>query len=76
VTAVARAEGDADRVIAISDEQAHDNVSNPFRKTESKAYMINVASEAHGVGYRNGWNHIDGWSEAVVDYVVAEEATK
>jgi hypothetical protein len=74
VTAVARAEGDADRVIVISYEQAHDTVSNPFRKTGTKAYMINVASEACGVGYRNGWRHIDGWSEAVVDYIIAEEA--
>jgi hypothetical protein len=72
-TAVARAEGDADRVIVISDEQAHDNVANPFRKAGSKAYMLNVATERYGVGYRNGWNHIDGWSEACIDYIVAEE---
>jgi 60 kDa SS-A/Ro ribonucleoprotein len=76
LTAVARAEGDADRVLVISDEQAHDNVSNPFRKTGTKAYMINVASEKNGVGYRNGWLHIDGWSEAVIDYIVAEEGLK
>jgi 60 kDa SS-A/Ro ribonucleoprotein len=73
LTAVARAEGDADRVIVISDEQAHDNVSNPFHKTGTKAYMLNVASERNGVGYKNGWNHIDGWSEACVDYILAEE---
>ena len=72
-TAVARAEGDADRVIVISDEQAHDNVNNPFHKTGTKAYMINVATERYGVGYRNGWNHIDGWSEACVDYIAAME---
>jgi len=74
LTAVARAEGDADRVIVISDEQAHDNVSNPFHKTGKKAYMLNVASEKNGVGYKNGWNHIDGWSEACVNYILAEEA--
>jgi len=72
-TAVARAEKDADRVIVISDEQAHDNVTNPFQKVGAKAYMINVATERYGVGYRNGWNHIDGWSEACVDYIVAME---
>jgi 60 kDa SS-A/Ro ribonucleoprotein len=72
-TAVARAESDADRVIVISDEQAHDNISNPFRKTGAKSYMINVATERYGVGYRNGWNHIDGWSESCIDYIVAEE---
>jgi len=58
----------------ISDEQAHDNVSNPFYKTGTKAYMLNVASEKNGVGYKNGWNHIDGWSEACVNYILAEEA--
>ena len=72
-TAVARAEGDADRVIVISDEQAHDNVTNPFRKTGAKSYMINVATERYGVGYKNGWQHIDGWSESCVDYIAAME---
>src|SRR5271157_2413081 len=71
--AVASKEGDADRVIVVSDEQAHDSVGNPFRKTRTKAYMINVASEKNGVGYRNGWLHVDGWSEACIDYIVAEE---
>src|SRR5271156_3387620 len=73
LTAVARAEGDADRVIVISDEQAHDNVSNPFYKTGTKAYMLNVASEKNGVGYKSGWLHVDGWSEACVNYFPAEE---
>jgi 60 kDa SS-A/Ro ribonucleoprotein len=73
VTAVARTEGDANRVIVISDEQAHDDVSNPFRKTGTRSYMLNVASEKNGVGYRNGWLHIDGWSESCIDYIAAEE---
>jgi hypothetical protein len=30
--------------------------------------MINVASYRCGVGYGK-WTHIDGWSEAVVDYI-------
>jgi hypothetical protein len=29
--------------------------------------VINVASYKHGVGYRP-WMHIDGWSEAVIDF--------
>ena len=72
--AVAVKEKDADRVIVITDEQSHDSVGNPFQKTGTKAYLINVASERNGVGYNNGWNHIDGWSEACIDYIVAEEA--
>jgi hypothetical protein len=71
--AVANRESDADRVIVITDEQAHDNVGNPFRKTGMKSYLINVATERYGVGYKNGWSHIDGWSEACVDYISAEE---
>ncbi len=30
--------------------------------------MINVASAKNGVGYGK-WAHIDGWSEAVVEYI-------
>jgi 60 kDa SS-A/Ro ribonucleoprotein len=71
---VARREADADRVIVITDEQSHDQVGNPFQKTGAKAYLINVASLQNGVGYGNGWKHIDGWSEACVNYIVAEES--
>jgi hypothetical protein len=53
-----------DRLIVISDEQAHDSVPGP----EGKGYMINVASYKNGVGYGK-WTHIDGWSESVVDYI-------
>ncbi len=53
-----------DRLIVISDEQAHDSVPNP----KAAGYMINVASYKNGVGYGK-WTHIDGWSEAVVDYI-------
>jgi hypothetical protein len=30
--------------------------------------MINVASAKNGVGY-GSWAHIDGWSEAVIEYI-------
>ncbi len=53
-----------DRIIVISDEQAMDLVSAP----KARGYMINVASYQNGVGYR-AWTHIDGWSEAIIDYV-------
>jgi hypothetical protein len=71
--AVVARESDLDRVIVITDEQSHDSVSNPFRKTGNKAYLLNVANERNGVGYKNGWSHIDGWSESCIDYIVAEE---
>ncbi|MGA8437123.1 MAG: TROVE domain-containing protein [Candidatus Sulfotelmatobacter sp.] len=53
-----------DRLIVISDEQAHDRISAP----KGKGYVINVASYKNGVGYGK-WTHIDGWSESVVEYI-------
>lgn len=57
-----------DRLIVITDEQAHDTVPSP----QGKGYVINVASYKNGVGYGK-WTHIDGWSESVVEYVRALE---
>jgi 60 kDa SS-A/Ro ribonucleoprotein len=59
-----------DRLIVITDEQAHDSVPNP----QGKGYVINVASYKNGVGYGK-WTHIDGWSESVVEYVRTLEQT-
>jgi 60 kDa SS-A/Ro ribonucleoprotein len=56
--------GSYDRTIVITDEQSHDRVAAP----RGKGYMINVASARNGVGY-GPWIHIDGFSEAVIDYI-------
>jgi 60 kDa SS-A/Ro ribonucleoprotein len=53
-----------DRLIVITDEQSHDRVPNP----RGNGYVINVASYKNGVGY-GAWTHIDGWSEAVIEYI-------
>jgi 60 kDa SS-A/Ro ribonucleoprotein len=53
-----------DRIIVITDEQSHDRVGAP----RGKGYMINVASARNGVGY-GPWTHIDGFSEAVINYI-------
>jgi len=53
-----------DRLIVITDEQAHDSVPAPH----AQGYVINVASYKNGVGYGK-WTHIDGWSESVVEYI-------
>lgn len=63
-----------DRLIVITDEQSEDRVPAP--RAGAKGYMINVASNRNGVGYGNGWNHIDGWSEAILDYIKAFEEEK
>jgi TROVE domain-containing protein len=60
-----------DRLIIITDEQSQDGITTPWLP---KSYVINVASNANGVSCRNGWHHIDGWSERVIDYIRAEEA--
>ena len=59
-----------DRMVVITDEQSHDSVPAPH----GEGYVINVASAKNGVGY-GAWTHIDGWSEAVIDYIAELEST-
>ena len=58
-----------DRLIVITDEQSHDRVPDPVAP---HAYMINVASAKRGVGYGR-WVHVDGFSEAVLKFVMEYE---
>lgn len=60
-----------DRLIVVTDEQSHDSVPAP---TAGRSYVINVASYKNGVGYRNGWVHIDGFSEGTIKFIHAYEA--
>ncbi len=62
-----------DRLIVITDEQSHDGILPAWTP---KAYVVNVALYKHGVSYGNGWTHVDGWSERVVDYIAAIEKEK
>jgi len=55
-----------DRLILLTDEQSFSRVPDPLQG--KLAYCINVAVEKHGVGY-GSWLHIDGFSEAIVDYI-------
>jgi 60 kDa SS-A/Ro ribonucleoprotein len=57
-----------DRLIVITDEQSHDRVPAP----RGRGYVVNVASFRNGVGYGD-WTHIDGWSEAVIEYIRSHE---
>jgi len=61
---------DVIRVIVVTDEQSHDGILPAWTK---QAYVINVAPYKSGVSYGNGWTHIDGWSERVLDYIAAME---
>jgi 60 kDa SS-A/Ro ribonucleoprotein len=58
-----------DRLIVITDEQSHDEVP------DTRGYMINVASARNGVGYGEGWVHIDGFSENVLRWIEDHERT-
>jgi len=60
-----------DRLIVVTDEQSHDRVVRP---KAARAYMVNVAPYKNGVGYRDGWVHVDGFSENVIRYIVESEA--
>lgn len=53
-----------DRLIVFTDEQSQTKVSAP----KGRGYMVNVASNRNGVGYGE-WSHIDGFSEAIIDYI-------
>lgn len=57
-----------DRLVVLTDEQSHDDVPN----AKGKGYVINVAAYQNGIGYGQ-WTHIDGWSEAVFDYIALSE---
>lgn len=71
--ALAQQEG-YDRIIVITDEQSHQAIRNPsYNGMPKRGYFINVANEQNGIGY-GPWTHIDGWSEAVLQYIRAAEA--
>lgn len=60
---------DCVRLIVITDEQAHDDLGGGFGR---RRYMVNVATYEKGVGYGD-WTRINGWSEAVLDYIAEVE---
>jgi hypothetical protein len=85
--AVAAANRDGyDRIIVITDGQWHysgttaldakegdPQVVSPKPLTE-RAYMVNVASYKNGVGYGR-WMQVDGWSDAILEYIREAERT-
>lgn len=58
-----------DRIIIVTDEQSHEALTAPKSK---QAYVVNVGTYQNGIGYGK-WTHVDGWSEAIVDYIRAFE---
>jgi 60 kDa SS-A/Ro ribonucleoprotein len=66
--AVSQIDVKGDRLIVFTDEQSHDAVPAP----KGRGYMINVAAYQHGVGH-GAWTRVDGFSEAVIAWVAAQE---
>ncbi len=60
---------ECDRILVVTDEQSADRPPHP----QGHGYIINVAGNQHGIAY-GPWVSIDGWSEAVLEYVRASEA--
>ena len=56
-----------DRMIVITDEQTSDIQGSI--KPSVPSYIINVAPYQTGVGYNNGFIHINGMSDKVFDYI-------
>ncbi len=74
-----------DRLIVITDEQtvgasrfgyaySTQGARSSLPDPKGIGYMINVASAKNGVGY-GAWRHIDGFSEAVIRFIVESEAS-
>lgn len=62
-----------DRLIVITDEQAHPGNGMPAPK--GRGYLINVASNKNGVGY-GPWVHIDGFSEHTLRWIAEHESAR
>lgn len=58
----------ADRIIIFTDEQTADDIPDP----KNRGYIINVATNQNGIGY-GAWVKINGFSEAVIEYIRAHE---
>jgi hypothetical protein len=63
--------GKFDRVIVFTDEQDCDHNINPALapRLGNFNYVVNIAAEKNGIRYKNNWDHVDGWSERIFDYI-------
>lgn len=52
------------RLIVITDEQSADRPPAP----QGRGYIVNVGVYQNGIAY-GPWTHVDGWSEAILEYI-------
>jgi hypothetical protein len=69
VKAVYSAFPECERLIVLTDEQSADRPSHP----QGRGYIVNIAGYKQGIAY-GPWIAIDGWSEAIIDYIAAYES--
>ena len=62
---------ECDRILVVTDEQSADRPPHP----QGRGYIINVAGYRNGIAY-GPWVSIDGWSEAVLEYVRVSETAE
>jgi hypothetical protein len=55
-----------DRIIVITDEQVADNMP---RVPTKKNYILNIAGYQNGIGSKDQWFTITGFSEASIDFI-------
>lgn len=71
---IKKLEKETDRIIVITDEQDCDTGTSPDEADAfgKHNYIINVSTYKNGIGYGK-WTHINGWSEAILDYILISE---
>lgn len=71
LTAMTQA-GTYDRIIVLTDEQSRDTIP----QIDGNVYIINVASNQNGVASQGKVERINGWSEAVFDFIQRSETNE
>ena len=62
---------ECDRLIVVTDEQSTDRPPHP----QGRGYIVNVGDYRQGIAY-GPWVTINGWSEAIVEYIRAYESSE
>jgi len=65
-----RRQGPFHRLVLITDEQAS---WGDYPAIARHSYCINVGVYKNGIGYGEGWVHINGWSEHVLRFIAEHE---